>query len=314
MILNSFSSIPITGALTVPISPDNRIRYAWGPSSIQDPSNGFFYQLWTVQAVENEVYISSPNTPEFLFFSRAEVISNVSLAFDTNANPSVVFSEHGRTYLYWFDPVPNEYVFMDLGDTVTYPYIIMDDGRPLNETTVNLLFYYIRAETIRYRLLSDRYTIEYTPTLGIEGDPVRADAIYYIGFNERLRLEFIYGLLPHFRDAPNIMKKQILLQKAPGEELSVVFNFYHLMLFGEVIEGAAVVITVHSGEDADPSTMLVGDSTFTDREVTQMVQGGLVGVVYRISMSARTDNGCVYVVEGLLAINDSPAEAPSNPD
>ena len=106
------------------------------------------------------------------------------------------------------------------------------------------------------------------------------------------------------------MKKQILQQKSSAEVLGIQFNFLHTMMFGEVIATAAAVITVETGTDPNASTMLVGPPTHDAHSVTQVVRGGLVGVVYRLSYSARTQTNCVYVVEGLLAITESAAVTP----
>ncbi len=306
-----FSLIPITGTLTNPLSLNRLVGYTMGPVAVQDPSEGFLVKVWTVY-VENDldVYISAPDVPPIFMFSRASKIHNISLAFDTNANPSVAFQESSSSYLYWFDPVPNDYVFFLIPGTSSYPYITRDDPRLFNQTNADVILGYVRGSALKYRQLRDRYTIEYDPTIGAGGPFVAADILYYIGINSAQRLEWIYGFLPTFHDVPDIMKKQVLQQKAAPEVLDVTFDFMHTMMFGDYITAAAVVVTLESGTDASPSTMLDGTPTFTTRTVTQTIKGGIVGNVYRIAMSARTFNECVYVVEGLLAINDSPAVTP----
>ena len=104
---NRFSLIPITGTLTNPLSLNRLVGYTMGPVAVQDPSEGFLVKVWTVY-VENDldVYISAPDVPPIFMFSRASKIYNISLAFDTNANPSVAFQESSSSYLYWFDLPP----------------------------------------------------------------------------------------------------------------------------------------------------------------------------------------------------------------
>ena len=305
-----FSLIPIIGILTNPLSLDRLIGYCMGPVAVQDPSQGFLVKVWTVWVEGLDVYISASDVAPLLMFSRASRIYNVSLAFDTNANPCVVFQEAGLSYLYWFDPVPNDYVFFQIPGSATYPYITRDDPRIFNQANADVILGYVQGSALKYRQLRDRYTIEYDPTIGTGGPTVAADILYYIGINSAQRLEWIYGFLPIFHDTPDIMKKQVLQQKAAPEVLDVTFDFMHTMMFGDTITSATAVITLESGTDANPSLMLDGAATHTARTVTQTIKGGIVGNIYRIAMSASTTNSCVYVVEGLLAINNSPAVAP----
>lgn len=305
-----FSTTPITGNLINPVSLDRLIGYCQGPVAVQDPSQGFLVKVWTVWVDGLDVYISALDVSPILMFSRASRIYNVSLAFDTNANPCVAFQEAGLSYLYWFDPVPNDYVFFQIPGSATYPYITRDDPRIFNQANADVILGYVQGGALKYRQLRDRYTIEYDPTIGAGGPTVAADILYYIGINSAQRLEWIYGFLPVFHDTPDIMKKQILQQKASAEVLDVTFDFMHTMMFGDTITSATAVITLESGTDANPSLMLDGAATHTARTVTQTIKGGVVGNIYRIAMSASTTNSCVYVVEGLLAINNSPAVSP----
>lgn len=304
-----YSSEPVTGLLLNPWSRDEKVSHHWGPVQVQDPSQGMLVKVWTLEADEKTVTLSAPGSLPIVLFSRLEDIKSVSLSFDQNGRPYVAFEEvPGSSYLYWFDPVPNAYVFMPVDGA--YPIITLDDARFIDGGDSDVILSYIRDEAIRYWQQRDRYTIEYTPTEGPLGPPVRADILYHVSMNSRFRLEWLYGDLPTILDAPNIMHKQILVQKAPAETLPIKFNFHHLMLFGEVITAAAVTISVHSGEDAVPSSMLNGSPVITDWEVTQSVQGGSVGAIYLVSMSARTNNNCVYVLEGLLCISESVAAVP----
>lgn len=304
-----FSLTPITGVLTSPLSLDRLTGYCMGPVAVQDPSQGFLVKVWTVWVDGFSVYISASGVTPVLMFTRASKIHNVSLAFDTNANPCIAFQESGLSYLYWYDPVPNTYVFFHIPSAAS-PYITRDDPRIFNQANADVILGYVSGSALKFRQLRDRYTIEYIPTVGVGGPSVAADILYYIGINSALRLEWIYGFLPTFHDTPDIMKKQVLQQKAAPEVLDVTFDFMHTMMFGDYITAAAAVVTLESGTDASPSNMLDGTPTFTTRTVTQTIKGGVVGNVYRIAMSARTFNECVYVVEGLLAINDSPAVTP----
>lgn len=307
---NRFSITPISGDLLNPISLNRLIGKCYGPVAIQDPSQGLLVKVWTAYVEDHSVYLLSDTTLPVLLFTRPGDIKNLSVAFDQNGNPSIAFQEGTQCYLYWFDPVPNAYVFFHLPDGATTPYITLDDARPFYGTFSDMILGYCYDNALRFRQQRDRFTIEYTPTVGDPGPTVEATVLYYVGMNSHLRLEWIYAAPTPIFDVPDIMKKQILVQKAPAEQLELEFDFYHTMLFGDTIEESAVTITVNSGTDPNPTAMLVGSSTHTDRTVIQMVDGGISGNIYLVSMSARTASNCVYVVEGLLAVNDSPAIIP----
>lgn len=308
---NRFSTTPVPGNLLNPWSLNIRVSYQWGPVAVQDPSQGLLVKVWTLEAIGKDAWLSAPGVAPYIFFSRAVDIFNVNLAFDGNGNPCVAFQEiTGTSYFYWFDPVPNAYVFFTTAG-MEYPRCTMDDSREASSVIRDVILAYIRAGAIHYRQLRDRYTIEYTPTVGPLGPPVSANILYNISMNEKYRLEFLYGSTPFIKDKPVIMRKQINIQKAPVEQIPLVYNFYSLMQFGEVIEAGAVSITVESGTDPNPDAMLEGACTVSDHEVTQIVSGGIPGNVYRVAMSARTDTDCIYVTEGLLYVNDSPAIEPA---
>lgn len=307
-----FSLTYVPGEVLNPLPLNRMSGTLWGPANIQDPTQGFFVQLWHFQSDKFKVTLWSDTQVPIDLFTRVLPISNVSVSFDTNANPCVAFQDSTGSYLYWFDPVPNDYVFFFISADATYPYVTLDDGRTFNQTNADNILGYIESGTIRYRQLRDRYLIEYTPPVGAGGVPVAADILYYIGMQSSLRLDFIYGDLPFIQDKPVIMNKSILRQKAEVEEIPLTFNFYQLMMFGEEITSATVTITLDTGtDDPDIEDMLVGSATHTDRAVTQIVKAGIPGNIYRIAMAAGTDQSCVYVVEGLLAINSSQAEAPA---
>lgn len=305
-----FSSVTFSGKLLNPFSMNRLTSQCWGPIHIQDPSEGLLYQIWTAVVVNFSVYIEAANTPRTLLFTRGSEIQNISVAFDQNGRPCIAFQQSLNSYLYWFDPVPNDYVFYEIPDNAKSPCVTLDDARPLNLSNSDVILAYVRADTIMYRIERERFQTEYIPEIGSSGQTVNADILYYVGMNAHNRLEFIYALDTPIRELPTVMKTQIIEQKAPVEELDITFNFLHTMLFNEAIVSVGVTITVYSGVDAAPDLMLSGDPTFTASTATQRIIGGLPGVTYLLAMSVRTDRGCVYVNEGFVVVNDSPAISP----
>lgn len=90
------------------------------------------------------------------------------------------------------------------------------------------------------------------------------------------------------------MNQLIFTSKSVGETQPYVVNFSDRLQFGETINGAAVSISVFSGTDPSPSSMLSGTTSYdASGNVTQVLTGGVVGVIYNI----------VYVVTGTASHN-----------
>jgi len=187
------SSATVRGQLLNPWSRDRKISYQWGPVQVQDPSQGLLVKLWTLRAEGTAAVLSAAGSPTVTVFTRAAALDNVSLAFDQNGRPCVCFEEEGTgdSYLYWFDPVPQEPTFMPIpGDSVS-PRITLDDARQFNIANSDVILGYVRAGVVRYRRQRDRFQDEYTPTIGDGGSPATATALHHISMNSKLRLEFL---------------------------------------------------------------------------------------------------------------------------
>ena len=186
-----FSTTAFRGQLLNPWSRDRKISYHWGPVQVQDPSQGLLVKVWALRAEGASAVLSAPGSPTTTVFTRGTNIDNVNLAFDQNGRPCVCYEEEGGgSYLFWFDPVPNEPTHMPI--TGESPRITLDDARPMNiGLGSDVILAYVRDGLIRHRRQRDRFEIEFTPTVGEEGPPVEAETIYHVTMNSALRLEYI---------------------------------------------------------------------------------------------------------------------------
>lgn len=99
------------------------------------------------------------------------------------------------------------------------------------------------------------------------------------------------------------MNQLIFPAKAVGETQPYVVNFSDRLQFGEAINGAAVTVTVFSGTDPNPTSLLSGSATFdSSGNVTQVLTAGVVGVVYNIAYVVTGTNSHNYVKVGQLAV------------
>ena len=99
------------------------------------------------------------------------------------------------------------------------------------------------------------------------------------------------------------MNQLIFDTKAVGEQIPYTVNFSDRLQAGEGINGAAVAVSVFSGTDPSPSSMLVGTATYDAYgNVTQILTGGVVGTLYNIVYLITGTNSHNYVKVGQLAV------------
>ena len=104
----------------------------------------------------------------------------------------------------------------------------------------------------------------------------------------------------------NVVTEQI---KAVGETLPLVVNFSDALQLGETINGASCNVTVFSGTDASPSSILSSTATYdASGNVTQNVTAGIAGVIYNVVFIVTASGSHNYVKLARLAVvaNDLP--------
>lgn len=183
---NQVSSPPYPAPFLPPDNIDiqQRTSYELGGIALNDPSQGREVQVWTarISAAENAIRLSAPTVPEFTFLLREGVLTTVSLAFDSNMQPTLTFTEDGVIKLYWFDTVAGQFVTTSF-PTATSAKVATDDKRASQVAASDVIFAYISAGILYWRQQRDRYTVEYT------AGPA-AGRLRRIGMNADLRFQF----------------------------------------------------------------------------------------------------------------------------
>ena len=290
-----FSIQAIRGQLLNPWSRDRKISYHWGPVQVQDPSQGLLVKLWTLRAIEGAAILSAPGSPTTTVLTRPVSIDNINLAFDQNGRPCVCFEEEsGGAFLYWFDPVPNEPVFMPLPSGSVSPRITLDDARSFNGANSDVILGYVRAGIVRYRQQRDRFTVEYTPPIGAGGQPAFAGSLRHISMNSRLRLEFITD--DGSGDADWVLPDLI-------EEISIRANVGPMLLrvsaldYGQVVRG----YTITAAYPCYSALQQLSQAFFFD---PSNVDG-------RIHFVPRGRDAVAHIVEDDMIDNDTPVDGDS---
>jgi len=97
--------------------------------------------------------------------------------------------------------------------------------------------------------------------------------------------------------------------KATGEKIPVVFDFASKLAVGETLStlpAPTVAISVWSGVDASPTSVLSGSATVSGTKVSQVVTGGVAGCIYKITCTPVTSSSNNPVIQTLLAVTQDP--------
>jgi len=95
--------------------------------------------------------------------------------------------------------------------------------------------------------------------------------------------------------------------KITTENEQFTFDFSTVMASSETISSATSTVEVMSGDDPNPTAILVGSPVVSGQLVAQRISGGLDGVIYRIEVTATTSLTNVYTI-----VADLPVLAPVN--
>lgn len=156
------STTAVPSAFTEQVNNENEplIDYEMGGLGLSDPSGGLLAQLWTAEYKEGAVYISAPNTPETVLFTRTG-ITEVALAFDQNMRPAIAFVDGTGSFLWWFDTTAGSYVFFPV-PSATNPRICMDEKNPWFGADSDIVLAYMNGTSLCARYQRDRFLIEDT--------------------------------------------------------------------------------------------------------------------------------------------------------
>lgn len=190
---NRMSSYPViadlVGSDRFPIT--DALEYEEGPIHLQDITQGLQYHIWRIRLVGDDVYVTSPSTPETKLFSNPR-ITQVSLAFDQNARYVVAYIlDNTELWLYWYDPTLQRFAHTFIESGVRDVRITMPDKRDFQINLSDIGMFYTKGDVLYARWQIDRYGVTQELQRGIAGRLMR------VGMNNHYRLQFIFQAQPY---------------------------------------------------------------------------------------------------------------------
>lgn len=185
------SSIPILGNF---LSPRDRPRrwdlcYERGGDNINDVTNGLMSKIWTGRVLRtvgelDQIRLGVDNDiPETTIIS-VDTVLTFDFTFDHAMRPFIAYETLVGTFFYWYDSTIENFVTSQLPAGASGPRCTLDDKRPMQLGTSDIILAYVQGETLYARAQRDRYEIAYPLHTGVAG------RLYQIGMNNRLRMQF----------------------------------------------------------------------------------------------------------------------------
>lgn len=157
------------------------IDYEWGGIAISDPSKGLMYQIWKARMENNYVYLSAPNTPEFVLLDLPKV-TEISFTFDQNCRHIFVYVQDGVSKMHWYDTSAGGYITTILGGDVKTPRVTLDDKRSSQLGISDVLVFYQKGNSLYMRVQRERYLVEHLLATNV------TDGIVKVGMMNNLRV------------------------------------------------------------------------------------------------------------------------------
>ena len=133
-----------------------------GGIALNDASQGHQVQVWECGYENNDIWVRPENSPtKTVILSNLPDVTEVSLTFDQLMRPTIAYVQYKVLRLYWYDTLVQQSVISSFPDAVSAK-VRLDDKRPLQIPTSDILFFYIEGDQLLLRLQSDRYTVPYT--------------------------------------------------------------------------------------------------------------------------------------------------------
>jgi hypothetical protein len=136
-----------------------------GPVAIGDASQGLNYQDWQVSTdgANNVIFTPLTTGSPTTVYAGTDVIAWVAGTFDQAGRVQVAFMIGTSAYFYWYDSVANAYTLTPLATGDFNPYICLDDPRPLESSSSDVILCYTNTITnhLYFRAQRDRFGVEY---------------------------------------------------------------------------------------------------------------------------------------------------------
>ena len=143
----------LTGNRTHPL-----IDYEMGGIAIGDVSQGLQAKQWLCIYEDGAIKAGYDSNLQTLL--SVSDVTALSFAFDINMRPLIAYVVNNQCYLWWYDSSQSAQVTTEWGNC-TFPQLSLDDKRSSQSANADVIFSYIKNNTLYMRIQRERFQIEH---------------------------------------------------------------------------------------------------------------------------------------------------------
>lgn len=133
----------------------------WGGSDLKNTDNGFLVAVWTVRVEDDKVLLFKNQEFHSVLWEQDD-IADIALTFDQTMNPILAWrSVANELFLRTFDAFTQSFIITPFG-LGKCPRLSLDDKRPIGIYTSDIIFAYIKDNSLMYRQQREAFLIEHT--------------------------------------------------------------------------------------------------------------------------------------------------------
>lgn len=135
---------------------------ALGGAGFRDTSQGLASQAW-VGSYDGTNCVLTPQTGAPITVA-ITAVAWFDFCFDQSMNPIIAYADvFGLSHFRWFDSTINNFTVTDLPfGTDPWPYCALDDSRPAEASSSDVIVTYTRAGGLYFLAQRDRFGVEYS--------------------------------------------------------------------------------------------------------------------------------------------------------
>lgn len=132
----------------------------WGGSDIKNTDSGFLVHIWTVRVEDDKVLLFRGDNFHSILLVQ-DGITDIALTFDQTMNPVLAWRNiDNELILRSFDALTQTFIQTSFG-LGKCPRLSLDDKRPIAVGISDIIFAYIKNNSLCYRQQREAFLIEY---------------------------------------------------------------------------------------------------------------------------------------------------------
>lgn len=190
--------------------PEQRYGSAYdvkiGPVNLSESNGRLDSRYWLVYQLADKVVIRGAiddNTwsePTELFTELA-TITAISLSFDNLGRPVLAYQKNGGVYLWFYDSQLGDATIKTISTVGLTPVVDFDIKEDTSSVDADIMLYYVKEDSIYYRLQRDRFDVEYYTGVSEPNVKLRRAGVTS---DNRFQVEYTYDDL---RNGTNLQRK-----------------------------------------------------------------------------------------------------------